>query len=136
LVVSVPVIKSHELTTVSLAVKNLFGCVPIPTRIRLHPVLDDVLAGLCVKLRPNIVVGDGLTVMEGNGPIHGETRHLDLLTFSRSALTHDAIIAQVLFGVDWRSIRHLALAQNRLHEDIDLVALFNEYGTLPTLRVP
>ena len=136
LVVSVPVIKSHELTTVSLAVKNLFGCVPTPTRIRLHPVLDHVLAGLCVRLRPKVVVGDGLTVMEGNGPIHGETRRMDLLTFSNSALAHDAIVSKVLFGVDWTSIGHLALAQDRLGEDIDLLGLVNEYGPLPTLKIP
>ena len=136
LVVSVPVLKSHELTTVSLAVKNLFGCVPTSTRIRLHPILDEVLASLCHQLQPEIIVGDGLTVMEGNGPIRGETRQLSMLTFSGSALVHDAVIAHLLYGIHWTRIRHLALAQSLLQEDLDHVEILNEYGTTPLLRVP
>lgn len=137
-VVSLPVVKSHELTTISGAIKNLFGCVPIADRIRLHPFLDDVLAELYAALRPNLVVGDGIHVMDGNGPIHGEVHCVNLLTFSTSPLLHDAFVASRIYQTDWKRINHLVLAAQKTSEEVpDFVgSVENAFGSLPTLRPP
>ena len=136
IIVSLPVIKSHELTVISCAIKNLFGCVPSSTRIRLHPFLNSVLAELYNRLNPGIVVGDGLDAMEANGPIHGDVKHLSLLTSATDCLSHDAAIAEALFRTPWRKIDHLRLAAQVVGASPGEPRIVNRYGAMPNLATP
>jgi len=136
MIVSAPVLKTHELTTISCSVKNLFGCVPSSTRIRLHPFLSDVLADLYVRLKPRLVVGDAIDAMHGNGPIHGDVRRLNLLTFGTDCLTHDSAIARLLYGTSWERVEHLKLAAGKTNANPDDVRVTNRFGELPQLSVP
>jgi len=70
-VVDVPVMKTHEFTKYSGAIKNLFGCIPNNRRIFLHPKFDMVMHDLLVLLKPKFVVMDATFAMEGNGPNRG-----------------------------------------------------------------
>ena len=55
-IVDVPVMKTHEFTNYSGAIKNLFGCIPNDRRIFLHPNFNMVLHDLLVLLKPKFVV--------------------------------------------------------------------------------
>ncbi|PVX24566.1 MAG: hypothetical protein CW691_07210, partial [Candidatus Bathyarchaeum sp.] len=52
-IVDMPVMKTHEFTNYSGAIKNLFGCIPNNRRIFLHPKFDRVMHDLLVLLKPS-----------------------------------------------------------------------------------
>ncbi len=73
-VVDICKLKSHCMTGLSGAVKNLFGCVPGLMKPELHcrfpekPHFGEMLTDLCCAVKPELCIVDGITAMEGNGP--------------------------------------------------------------------
>ncbi|MBC7129800.1 DUF362 domain-containing protein, partial [Candidatus Bathyarchaeota archaeon] len=95
-IIDMPVMKTHEFTIYSGAVKNLFGLIPHDKRIFLHPYFNEVMLNLLVKLKPELTVMDALTAMEGNGPTRGNPVKLNLLLASRCALSLDIIATKIM----------------------------------------
>lgn len=104
--VDVPVMKTHEFTTYSGAIKNLFGCIPDDRRIFLHPNFDNVLHDLLVLLEPKFVVMDATVAMEGNGPNRGIAIPMNLVLTSDDPLAIDKLCSKIM-GIDWNNISHL-----------------------------
>jgi uncharacterized protein (DUF362 family) len=104
--VDVPVMKTHEFTTYSGAIKNLFGCIPDNRRIFLHPNFDMALHDLLVLLEPKFVVMDATVAMEGNGPNRGIAIPMNLLLASNDVLATDKICSEIMC-IDWNEISHL-----------------------------
>jgi len=100
--ISLPKLKTHQLTRLSGAVKNLFGCIPGRLKPLLHlrhpDVLDfsRLLAGLHLHLRPRLHVLDAVTVMEGNGPRNGDPRALGALLLSTDPVAADATFCRLI----------------------------------------
>ena len=101
-IISLPKMKTHQLTRLSGAVKNLFGCIPgrlKPLMHLRHPdVLDfsRMLAGLHLHLKPRLHVLDAVTVMEGNGPRNGDPRTLGALLLSEDPVAADATFCRLI----------------------------------------
>jgi len=99
---SLPKMKTHQLTRLSGAVKNLFGCIPgklKPMRHLRHPDLLDfsrMLAELHLYLKPRLHVLDAVTVMEGNGPRNGDPRALGALLLSADPVAADATFCRLV----------------------------------------
>lgn len=110
--VTAPVIKTHEVTTLTCSLKNQFGCIPDRHRILLHHHLDEVIVDLNMLLRPKLSVIDGTIGMEGNGPIHGPKVNLNLVLAANNIVAADATVCR-LMGFDPSQIRHLKLAVQR-----------------------
>ncbi|UCC58940.1 MAG: DUF362 domain-containing protein [Candidatus Bathyarchaeum sp.] len=104
--VDVPVMKTHEFTNYSGAIKNLFGCIPDDRRIFLHPNFDMVLRDLLVLLEPKFVVMDATVAMEGNGPNRGIAIPMNLVLTSSDILAMDKLCCEIM-GMDWADISHL-----------------------------
>lgn len=104
--VDVPVMKTHEFTTYSGAIKNLFGCIPDDRRIFLHPNFDMVLHDLLVLLEPKFVVMDATVSMEGNGPNRGIAIPMNLVLASNDLLATDKLCTEIM-GIDWVDISYL-----------------------------
>ncbi|MCK4722583.1 MAG: DUF362 domain-containing protein, partial [Dehalococcoidia bacterium] len=66
--VSVPVLKVHVMTTVTLSLKNSWGCVPDTMRCLHHQNLAYKLALIARLLKPKIVVIDGTYALDNHGP--------------------------------------------------------------------
>ena len=87
-IISLPKLKTHSMTSYSGAVKNLFGVVPGTYKAELHFRLDDraafcsMLVDLCQCVKPTLAVMDGVWGMEGNGPTNGERRHIGVVMAS------------------------------------------------------
>jgi uncharacterized protein (DUF362 family) len=110
-IIDLPKIKTHKYAQLTCGIKNLFGMIPDPRRVRYHKHLHQVLAELGGLFGPRtIVLVDGLRGMEGNGPLFGEPVDLDLLMFTDDLLAADATAAR-LIGLDPASIDHLARYQ-------------------------
>jgi len=143
LIVNLPKLKTHNLTLLTGAVKNMFGCLPGGEktnwhRFALHP--DDfarVLVELYRVTRPAITLLDGITAMAGNGPANGEVVHPGVLLASRDGLAVDLAAAAVL------GFRPLEIATNRIgvelglgHAGFERVDVGGKVGTFPLGRYP
>jgi len=115
LLVSMPKLKTHHWAGVTLALKNMFGCIPgaiygWPKNVLhwagIHESIVDINSTLPI---PRFAIVDAIVGMEGNGPIQGEERRCGALVFGDDLVAVDATAAR-LMTVDPRRIRYLAEA--------------------------
>ena len=108
IIVDVCKIKTHSLTTMSAAVKNLFGTIPGIEKFEMHTrfkdldIFEKMLADLCIMhcaRKPILSIADGIMGMEGNGPSGGESRNFGLLLTSLNPFNLDIAISSIL-GVE------------------------------------
>jgi uncharacterized protein (DUF362 family) len=95
-VVDLPLMKTHEYTMFSGAIKNLFGCVPSNRRIYLHPYLPEVFCRLYTILKPKLTIMDARTALEGNGPTKGKPVNMGLMLAGNDALATDIVASQIM----------------------------------------
>ena len=111
-VVDLALMKTHEFTAYSGAIKNLFGCVPSNKRIYLHPYLSEVFYNLYAILKPQLTVMDARVAVEGNGPTKGKSVKMDLILTSNDALATD-LIASKIMGLRLKEISYLSYIAKR-----------------------
>ena len=106
---SLPRVKAHSQMRLTLAVKNLFGCVCglrkalIHTRQGQDPdFFADCIAALWAGLPPVAAVADGLTAMHVTGPSRGRPFPLGLLGASPSAVALERREAAGCRRAGWR----------------------------------
>jgi len=93
-VISLPKLKTHELTFLTGAVKNFFGCVPSSDRFRAHALArEEKFAQAVVDIysvcRPSFALMDAIVAMEGEGPSVGDPVKLGLLLASPDPVSLD-----------------------------------------------
>lgn len=114
--VNVPVLKTHNMTHVSLALKNSKGCLKLRSKAACHSAeggLDRHVAALGLALYPDLVVIDGRYAL-ARGPLHtGQASRADLIIAARDALDADLAGAAVI-GFDPARVEHLRLAAEAL----------------------
>lgn len=96
-IISVPVMKTHDQTEITLSLKNLKGLIDDLDKRRLHQegVLQGVL-DLYEAFRPALAVVDGTFCQEGLGPVHGRTLEINLILASRDLVAVDAMAGRVM----------------------------------------
>jgi uncharacterized protein (DUF362 family) len=108
--ISVPVMKVHVMTKVSLAIKNLWGCYPDTMRCLHHKNLDHKLVQIAKTLNPKIVVLDGTYMLDLHGPMFGTPIKRDLLLISNNCVAADSLTALIM-GVQPEQVGHIKLAE-------------------------
>jgi uncharacterized protein (DUF362 family) len=106
--ITMPVPKVHAMTGLSLSMKNQWGCVPDPMRLRLHFMFDEAIVAINKALKP-AVLSDGTHFLDRNGPMEGEAVRMDLAIAASDVGSFDRYVSEVM-GVPWRNVRHLRLA--------------------------
>lgn len=133
--VSVPVLKTHGLTTISGALKNQWGCLP-ETRYRYHPVIDEAIGELNAILRPSFAVLDGTIALAGSGPKTGRPRVVDLVMASADLVALDSVAARVV-GLDPEGIAHIRHASRLgLGTSLGIEIVGDEPSPVPGFRAP
>ena len=132
LLVSIPVMKMHMHTGVTLSVKNMKGCLWRRSKVELHMLpaldgnpdkpLDVAIADLASVLRPHLAIVDGTVGLEGLGPSAGQPKPLDAVVVSADAFAADAVACR-LMGTQAEAIPHLRLGAERGYGVIDLARL-------------
>ena len=101
-IISLPKLKTHAMTSYTGAVKNLFGTVPGTHKAELHFRLDDrkafcsMLVDLCECVKPTLSIMDAVWGMEGNGPTAGQSRHIGLVMASANPHALDAAACRLI----------------------------------------
>jgi len=103
--VTLPLLKTHNKTTITGALKNQWGCLET-LRHSFHLALPDAIADVNVLVQPRFAVMDGTVGLEGNGPKAGIPREANLLLASANLVGLDAVAARVM-GFDPLLIPHL-----------------------------
>ena len=123
-VVDLPVMKAHNQTVVSLGIKNLKGCIDIPSRKRCHSMtpgkdLHLWVARLADKMPPIFTLLDGIYTNErGPGP-DGRMHRSNLLVASADILAADLVGAKLL-GHEPQNVPHLVHAAHNRKRPFDL----------------
>jgi uncharacterized protein (DUF362 family) len=104
--VSIPVLKVHAMTTVSLSMKNLWGCYPTDLRLLEHRELDRKLTLISRLTKARFGIVDALYGLDGHGPMEGEARRLGKFVASNDLMVLDVACARMM-GFNPRKILHL-----------------------------
>ncbi|NCO76454.1 MAG: DUF362 domain-containing protein [Cyanobacteria bacterium] len=102
-IINLPKIKSHMQLTMTMGVKNLFGCVPGKMKAWWHMEagkdasrFGEMLVETAKAIKPDLTIIDGIIAHEGNGPSAGEPRELGILGASSNVFALDVAIADIL----------------------------------------
>jgi uncharacterized protein (DUF362 family) len=118
LFVNLPKIKTCGHTLVTLSIKNLFGVIQRRRKNRLHGRLDEVLPYLARTIRSDLIVVDGVTAMEGNGPVIGTPREMGVVVAGSDPVSVDAVCSAMM-GFDPAGIAHIARAHEMGFGELD-----------------
>lgn len=118
-VINLPKVKSHVQLTLTLGVKNLFGCVPGKMKAWWHMEagkdanrFGEMLVETAKTINPDLTIIDGIIGHEGNGPSGGEPKFLGILGASTDVFALDRAMINIL-GVEPHIVPTVA-AQIRL----------------------
>lgn len=112
--INLPVLKTHVVSGMSLAMKNLMGLLPREDRRAMHTLgIQQCLVDLNLGLRPALNLVDGSVGQEGDGPLYGARADLGALVAGRDSLAVDHVCCEIA-GVDARRIGHLRLGAEQM----------------------
>ncbi len=102
-VINLPKVKSHVQLTLTLGVKNLFGCVPGKMKAWWHMEagkdrdrFGTMLVETARTIAPQLTIVDGIIGHGGNGPSGGEPRALGVLGASTDVFALDRALVEIL----------------------------------------
>lgn len=127
-IVSMPKVKTHHWSGVTLSMKNMFGIVPgvkygWPKNILHWRGIDRCIVDIAATIPIHFVIADAITCMEGNGPLAGTPSTLNRLVLSDDPVAADATCVR-LMGLLPERIRHIRetgkflgnMARSRIHQ--------------------
>lgn len=101
--INVPKLKTHALTGMTGAIKNLYGIIPGRSKVKLHgfaPAVPDFAKVLCQVYShriPELTVMDGILGLEGDGPgARGVARPIGLLIVGNDGVLVDSLASSVI----------------------------------------
>ena len=110
-IVSMPKVKTHHWSGVSLSMKNMFGVVPgakygWPKNILHWTGIEQSILDICATVPIHFVIADAIVAMEGNGPLNGNPRPLSRIVLAEDPVAADATCAR-LMGLDPEKVVHI-----------------------------
>ncbi len=102
-IINLPKFKSHQQLGATFAVKNMFGCVSGKQKAFWHfanggreDLFCEFLIEIYKILSPAFTLIDGITAMDGSGPIRGRARPLGLLVSGVEPISCEVICAKLV----------------------------------------
>ena len=111
-VINLPKVKTHVLTSLTCAVKNTYWCVPGLQKTGLHRQyfhagrFSRVVAAVYARVRPALAIADGVVGMDGDGPSSGRVVPFGFIAASSDAVALDTCMCRLL-GIDLRAVPYL-----------------------------
>jgi uncharacterized protein (DUF362 family)/Pyruvate/2-oxoacid:ferredoxin oxidoreductase delta subunit len=135
IIINLPKLKTHGQMLLTLAVKNMFGCIVGFQKSRWHMragvdsmAFARLLVAIHQVVRPTVSILDGILALEGEGPgKSGKPRHIGVLMGSCDSFALDTTVCRML-GIDYKSVPVLKIAK-----EINLINSCEVDGDLPTV---
>lgn len=124
IIVSLPKFKTHGLTGLTVAAKNLYGCVPgmVKTAYHRNHMKRRDFASLIVDIartvQPQLTIVDGIVGMDGNGPSAGKPVELGFVMAGTDVHAIDSVSCD-LVGMNPRDLDTLDIAHSKDLFDIE-----------------
>ena len=112
--ISVPVLKVHSMTKFTFGLKNQWGCILDPFRMRYHHVFKEAILKINEYLSPRIMLCDPYYLLTDSGPMDGKVVPFDTLIASNNIFAFEQIGCKVL-GVNLEDVDYLSYAQSFGH---------------------
>ncbi len=118
LIVNVPKMKTHTLTKMTGAIKNLYGCIPGGLKQVYHKKakgdeqFSNLLLDIYQNIKPGLNIMDAVVCMEGEGPTSGKPRKVGFLIASRNAVALDITSSRIM-GYNPKEILAIKEAEKR-----------------------
>lgn len=115
-IVSIPKFKTHTLTYVTAAVKNLLGCIPGLKKAEMHFRFPDnerfsrMLVDICLSIPVKLHILDAVVGMDGDGPNAGEPFPMGLIMAGSDPVALDSTACRAV-GIDPMTIPMLSIGQ-------------------------
>ncbi|MFA6281692.1 MAG: DUF362 domain-containing protein [Candidatus Omnitrophota bacterium] len=141
--VNLPKLKTHDIMTLTLATKNLYGCISGIHKSHLHKVypktadFTNIIIKLYKMIKPSLHIVDGILSLEGNGPAKkGIPRKLNAVVIADDALYCDYAISKLLgLKDDFNPLVKQAKKEGLLKEDLEIISEF-EGQTIRDFKFP
>lgn len=101
-VISIPKFKTHSITVLTAAIKNMFGAIVGLYKAECHsraPREEDfsrIMARVYSITKPHLTIVDGIVAMEGDGPSSGMIRKMGLVMAAVDAVAIDSCLAKIM----------------------------------------
>src|SRR5213594_2104287 len=110
-IVSMPKVKTHHWTAVTLSLKNMFGIVPgcrygWPKNVLHWAGIHESILDICATVRPRFVIADAIVAMEGDGPLNGSARYLKTVVLGDDPVAADSTLTRFM-GIRPESVAHI-----------------------------
>ncbi len=140
-VINLPKLKSHGQMGITLATKNLFGCVVGHAKGRWHFVAGRdlhafarILVEIALTVNSTLHILDGIVGMDGNGPSSGRPRKIGLLLAGVNPVALDRAVVE-LIGKNPDQFPIFAAAREMGVPGVDLNQIDIKGGTIAELQV-
>lgn len=101
--ISVPRLKRHGSSTVTISLKNMMGTIPKHEMGRFHGLnLSQCIADLNTVIKPDLTVVDAIYAMARTGPTGGDMVEMDTIMASGDPVAIDIVAAQELQELEQR----------------------------------
>ncbi|MGB8656345.1 MAG: DUF362 domain-containing protein [Candidatus Zixiibacteriota bacterium] len=101
-VISLAKLKTHTLTLMTCAVKNMFGSIPGFRKAEYHKEATkpkdfaEVLVDIFSLTKPHLTLVDAVVCMDGDGPSSGDPKYAGLLFSGTDAVALDMVAAKIM----------------------------------------
>ena len=143
ILVSLPKFKTHALTQITGAIKNMFGILVGGEKGRMHATsggyknFAEALVDIYQIRPPDLVIMDAVLGMEGNGPSSGDPRRIDKIIASEDGVAVDAVMATMM-GKRPGKIQLLKIAGHRRigQTDVSKLDVIGKLEKIEDFRMP
>lgn len=111
-IISVATMKTHLLTNVTLAMKNMYGTFPEENKAKFHRFgIENVILEVNKAFTPNLTIIDGSVGGEAFGPLSSKRVDFETIIASNDVVAADSVACQ-LMGYDPLEVKHVKMAHD------------------------
>jgi uncharacterized protein (DUF362 family)/Pyruvate/2-oxoacid:ferredoxin oxidoreductase delta subunit len=108
--INVPKMKTHHLTTVTLGMKNLKGILPGEEKQQSHiHGIHQAIVDINKTIAADLTVVDGTIAMEGVGPTFGDPVDLGVIVAGKNVVDVDKVCCEIM-GINPLHVEHVRIA--------------------------
>jgi uncharacterized protein (DUF362 family) len=120
-IISVPTMKTHLLTSITIGMKNMYGTFPQKNKAKYHRFgIEEVICDVNRAFTPTLTLIDGTVGGDAWGPLSCTPVYAQTVIASNDVVAADAVACQIM-GYDPDNIVHLKKAHEEGLGDADIV---------------